>query len=121
VHSATRPEISSPTFGAPGRGLGFRSLLVSSLSMMVQIVEHRADIGGFRGGGRSCFFHTTGSQPPCVGHCCCARRTVAYSCADIPNSVKGYSESIVSGQGVAATPSKLHNLTRGHEAMAGRR
>jgi hypothetical protein len=42
VHSATRPEISSPTFGAPGRGLGFRLLLVFSLSMMVQIVEHRA-------------------------------------------------------------------------------
>jgi hypothetical protein len=43
VHSATRPEISSPTFGAPGRGLGFRFLLVLSLSMMVQIVEHRAE------------------------------------------------------------------------------
>jgi hypothetical protein len=43
VHSATRPEISSPTFGAPGRGLGFRFLLVFSLSMMVQIVEHRAE------------------------------------------------------------------------------
>jgi hypothetical protein len=42
VHSATRPEISSPTFGAPGRGQGFRFLLVFLLSMMVQIVEHRA-------------------------------------------------------------------------------
>jgi hypothetical protein len=43
VHSATRPEISSPTFGAPGRGLGFRFLLVFLLSMMVQIIEHRAE------------------------------------------------------------------------------
>ena len=43
MHSATRPEIPSPTFGAPGRGLGFRFLLVFSLSMMVQIVEHRVD------------------------------------------------------------------------------
>jgi hypothetical protein len=43
VHSATRPEISSPTFGAPGRGLGFRFLLIFLLSMMVQIVEHRAE------------------------------------------------------------------------------
>jgi hypothetical protein len=43
VHSATRPEISSPTFGAPGRGLGDRFLLVFLLSMMVQIVEHRAE------------------------------------------------------------------------------
>jgi hypothetical protein len=43
VHSATRPEISSPTFGAPGRGLGFKFLLVFLLSMMVQIVEHHAE------------------------------------------------------------------------------
>jgi hypothetical protein len=43
VHSATRPEISSPTFGVPGRGLGIRFLLVFSLSMMMQIVEHRAE------------------------------------------------------------------------------
>jgi hypothetical protein len=40
VHSATRPEISSPTFGAPGRGLGFRFLLVLLLDAMVHIVEH---------------------------------------------------------------------------------
>jgi hypothetical protein len=43
VHFATRPEISSPTFGAPGRGLGFRFSLIFSLSMMVRIVEHRAE------------------------------------------------------------------------------
>jgi hypothetical protein len=43
VHSATRPEISSPTFGPPGRGLGFRFLLVFSLGMMVQIVDHHAE------------------------------------------------------------------------------
>jgi hypothetical protein len=41
VHSATRPEISSPTFGAPGRGLGIRFLLVFPLGIMVHIVEHR--------------------------------------------------------------------------------
>jgi hypothetical protein len=40
VHSATRPEISSPTFGAPGRGLGIRFLLVLLLNTMVHIVEH---------------------------------------------------------------------------------
>jgi hypothetical protein len=43
VHSATQLEISSPTFGAPGRGLGFEFLLVFSLSMMVRIIEHRAE------------------------------------------------------------------------------
>jgi hypothetical protein len=40
VHSATRPKISSPTFGTPGRGLGFRFLLVLLLNIMVHIVEH---------------------------------------------------------------------------------
>jgi hypothetical protein len=43
VHSVTRSEISSLTFGALGRGLGFRFLLVFPLSMMVQIVEHRVE------------------------------------------------------------------------------
>jgi hypothetical protein len=40
VHSATRPEICSPTFGAPGRGLGIRFLLVFLFDTMVRIVEH---------------------------------------------------------------------------------
>jgi hypothetical protein len=40
VHSATRLEISSPTFGAPGRRLGIRFLLVLLLNTMVHIVEH---------------------------------------------------------------------------------
>jgi hypothetical protein len=43
VHSATRPEISSPTFGAPGRGLGFRFLPVFLFGMMVRIIEHRTE------------------------------------------------------------------------------
>jgi hypothetical protein len=41
VHSATRPEISSLTFGAPGRGLGIRFLLVFLFDTMVYIAEHR--------------------------------------------------------------------------------
>jgi hypothetical protein len=40
VHSATRPEISSPTFGARCKGLGIRFLLVFLLDTMVHIVEH---------------------------------------------------------------------------------
>jgi hypothetical protein len=40
VRTATRLEISSPTFGAPGRGLGIRFLPVFLLDTMVQIVEH---------------------------------------------------------------------------------
>jgi hypothetical protein len=41
VHSATRLEISSPTFGAPGRGIGIRFLLVFLFDTMVHIAEHR--------------------------------------------------------------------------------
>jgi hypothetical protein len=41
VHSATRPEICSPTFGAPGRGLDVRFLLVFLFNTMVCIAEHR--------------------------------------------------------------------------------
>jgi hypothetical protein len=36
-------EIYPPTFGAPGRGLGLKFLLVLSLSMMVRIIEHRVE------------------------------------------------------------------------------
>jgi hypothetical protein len=43
VHSATRPEICSPTFGAPGRGQALDFCLSPCSSMMVQIVEHRAE------------------------------------------------------------------------------
>ena len=43
MHSATWPEISSPTFGALGRGLGFRFLPVFLFGMMVRIIEHRTE------------------------------------------------------------------------------
>jgi hypothetical protein len=81
---------------------------------------HR-DFNEFPGGGRSCFFHATGSQLPSVGHYCCARCTAAHNRADISDSIESGSGSIVSSQIVAAPPSKLHGLTRGHEAVAGRR
>jgi hypothetical protein len=112
VHSATRPEICSPTFGAPGRGLGFRFWLVSLLKH--DGANHRApcrDFGRFCGRGRSRFFHTTGSQPPCARHYCCAHRTTAHGCANVPDSIEGDSRGIVSSQGVVATPSKLYGLT----------
>jgi hypothetical protein len=87
---------------------------------MVQIVEHRArDFHGFPGGRRSCFFHATSFQPPNAGRRCCACCTTAYDCADVPNSIEGDPMSIVSSQGVVATPSKFHGLNGGHEAMAG--
>jgi hypothetical protein len=44
-----------------------------------------------------------------------------YSSTDILDSVEDGPESIVSSQGVAASHSKLHGLTGGHESVAGRR
>jgi hypothetical protein len=42
VQSATRPErFSPPTFGALGRGLGLKFLLVFLFNTMVHIAEHR--------------------------------------------------------------------------------
>jgi hypothetical protein len=122
VHSATRPEISSPTFGVPGRGLGIRFLLDP-------LPKHdgadrralRRDFGRLCGGGRSCFLHTAGSQSSGTSHSCCARRTAAHGSANISDSIKGISRGIVGSQGVVTTPSKLHGFTRGHEAMVGRR
>jgi hypothetical protein len=43
VHSATRLEISSPTFGTPGMGLGFRFLPVFLFGIMVRIIEHHTE------------------------------------------------------------------------------
>jgi hypothetical protein len=60
-------------------------------------------------------------RAPCAGHCRCACCMVAYSCTNIPDSIKDSSRSVVNSQGVAATPPKLYGLARGHEAMAGRR
>jgi hypothetical protein len=91
---------------------------------MVQIVEHRAETS-------TDFLveeevvSSTPQVPNCpvpgTAACCCARCTAAYNCADIPDFVEGSSGSIVSSQGVVASPSKLHGLTGGHEAVAGRR
>jgi hypothetical protein len=122
VHSATRPEIYSPIFGALGRGLGIRFLLDS-------LPKHdgadrrtpRRDFGRLCGGGISCFLHTAGSQSPDTNHSYCARRTTAHGSANISDSIKGVSEGVVSSQGVVATPSKLHGFIRSHEAVAGRR
>jgi hypothetical protein len=122
VHSATRPKIYSPTFGAQGRGLGIRFLLDF-------LPNHdganrgapRRDFDRSHGGGRSCFLHTAGSQSSGTSHSCRARRTAAHGGANIPDSIKGVSEGVVSSQGVIVTPSKLHCITRSHEAVAGRR
>jgi hypothetical protein len=53
VHSATRPEIFSLTFGAPGRGLGIRFLLVTCLtpwSILPSTVTRPLKISSWRRG-----------------------------------------------------------------------
>jgi hypothetical protein len=87
---------------------------------MVQIVEHRTETS-------TDFLveeEAVSSMPQVpnrLGRACCAHCTTAYNCADIPDFVEGGSRSIVSSQGVAASPSKLHGLIGGHKAVAGRR
>jgi hypothetical protein len=109
VHSATRPEIYSPTFSAPGRGLGIRfSLDFLPNHDGADRRAPRRDFGRFCGGGRSFFLHTAGSQSPGTSHSCRARRTAAHGGANIPDSIKGISRGVVSSQEVIATPSKLH-------------
>jgi hypothetical protein len=83
--------------------------------MMVQIVEHHVEtLVDFAVGGQV-LFHTAGSQSTGTSHSCRTRRTTA----NIPNSVKGVTGGVVGSQGVIATPSKLHGITRSHEAMVG--
>jgi hypothetical protein len=85
--------------------------------MMVQIVEHRAETSvDFAVEGE-----VASSTPQAPSHSCRARRTTAHGGANIPDSIKGVSGGVVSSQGVIATPSKLHGITRSHEAVAGRR
>ena len=103
-------------------GLGIRFLLdfLPNHDGADRRAPHR-DIGRFCGGGRSYFLHTTGSQSPDTSHSCRARRTATHGGANIPNSIKGVSGGVVGSQGVIVTPSKLHGITRSHEAVAGRR
>jgi hypothetical protein len=87
--------------------------------MMVQIVEHRAETSvDFVVEEEAISSTPQVSQPPCAGLCCCARCSTAYNYADIPDSVEDDAGSIVCSQGVAVSPSKLHGLVRGHEAVA---
>jgi hypothetical protein len=89
--------------------------------MMVQIMEHCAETS-------TDFLveeevvSSTPQVPNCPVSCTAAVHAARqHNCADIPDSVEGGSKSIVSNQGVIASPSKLHGLTKGHEAVAGRR
>jgi hypothetical protein len=120
VHSATRPKIYSPTFGELGRGVGIRfSLDFLPNHDGADRRAPRRDFGRFCDGGRSCFLHTAGSQSPGTSHSCRARHTAAHGGANIPDSIKGVSRGVVSSQGVIATPSKLHGITRSREVVAG--
>jgi hypothetical protein len=69
VHSATRPEIYSPTFGVPGRSLGIRFSLDfwTNHDGADRRAPHR-DFGRFRGGGRSCLSHPVLEGKPNANH-----------------------------------------------------
>jgi hypothetical protein len=121
VHSATRPEISSPTFGAPGRGLGFRFLLVSSISMMVRIVEHRAEtLMDFEVEEEA-----ASSTPLVPNHPVPGTATVhaalQHMAAQASQTLSRATPGALSADRELLRHPKLHSLTRGYEAMAGRR
>jgi hypothetical protein len=79
--------------------------------MMVQIIEHHAETSvDFAVEGEAA------SSTPQVPN-----RPVPGTAANISDSIEGFSGGIIGIQGFVVTPSKLHGLTGGHEAMAGRR
>jgi hypothetical protein len=122
VHSATRPEIFSPTFGAPRRGLGFRFLLVFLLSMMVQIVEHRAETSeDFLVEEEAASSMPRVPNRPVPGTAAVHATHQHTTAQTTQTSSRAAPGGIVCGQGVAVPPSKLHGLTRGHEVVARRR
>jgi hypothetical protein len=94
-----------PTFGTPGRGIGFR--FFACFPARRDGSDHRAprlDSKGLPDGGRGSIFHATKLQLPCDWCCCYARCATAHACADIQGSVKGCSWGVVCSQGVAAQP-----------------
>jgi hypothetical protein len=118
VHSATRPGISSSTCGAPGRGLGFRFLLVFLLSMMVQIVEHRAEtLVDFLVEEEAASSTPQVPNRPVLG-------TVAVHAAQQHTTAQTYQTPSRAAPGALSAARellrhpKLHSLTRGHEAVA---
>jgi hypothetical protein len=84
VHSATPSEDFPLTFGAPGRGSGFR--FFAYFLARHDGLDRRAPRLVSRGlpdGGRDIIFHATRLLPPCVWCCCYARCAAAHAHADI--------------------------------------
>jgi hypothetical protein len=118
VHSATRPEISSLTFGAPGRGLGFKFLLVLLLRMMVQIVEHRAEtLVDFLVEEEAASSTHRFPTAQCRALLLCTLRS-SIQLRRHPGLRQGQLRGRCLRPGSCCATPKLHGLTRGHEAVA---
>jgi hypothetical protein len=91
-------------------------LLVFLLSMMVQIIEHRVETSE-----DFLVEEEAASSTPRVPNRLVPGTAAVHAAqqhttaADIPDSIEGCSGGVVWGQGVAAPPSNLHGLTKGHE------
>jgi hypothetical protein len=123
VHSATRPEIYSPTFGAPGRGLGVRFSLVFP-------AQHHGpyrraswqNLWKFLHGGGGCIFYAAELWPSDAWCCSHAPCTAAHARVGIPDSNGGYPrQSALCGQRTIAPLAQPHGFARGYEEVARRR
>jgi hypothetical protein len=87
---------------------------------MVQIIEHRAETSVdfvVEGEAASSTLQVPSRPVPGTTVVHAARQHTAAQTSRTP--LRASSAGVVGGQGVVATPSKLHGLTGGHEAMAG--
>jgi hypothetical protein len=108
VRFATRPEISSPTFGAPGRGLGFRFLLVLLLDAMVHIVEHHDFLPeDFMVEEAAVSSTPRAINLPAPGATAAVHSVRQHTPTQTSRTSRAASGGIVCSQGVAAPPSKL--------------
>jgi hypothetical protein len=97
-------EISSPTFGAPGRGQASSFFLFLAQHDGADHRAPRRNFVGFRDGAWGCILRATSARPPRLWDCCRARRTAAHASAGVLDSVEGSAYDAVCGQRVATPP-----------------
>ena len=120
MHSATRPEISSPTFGAPGRGLGFRFLLVFLLDAIVHIVEHHDFMPeDFMVEEAIAYSTLRATNLPAPGAAAAVHSARQHTPAQTSKASRAAPGALSAARELLRyPPPKLHGLAGGHEAVA---
>ena len=118
MHSATRPEISSLTFGAPGSGLGFEFLLVLLLDIMVHIVEHQdLVLEDFMLEEEAASSTPRATNLPVPSAAAAVHPARQHTPAQTSRASRAAPGTLSAARELLRHP-KLHGLTRGHEAVA---